>query len=193
MDTTNSITFTSKLTFWDKFKCFYLLHLCSLIFLIRFQKKWEKILIYLCYTSVCGFSLAILVVSYPFVTIKMFIDVFLTLSCFSWVPAITAFLISLKCPSIINLKLSPDNNLGRAPIVKIGDSNSQIVYLKSSLLLDTKNFYLIMCPNYLPKHKSRVFYSFISKSQNTTALSKVNFIASVKPHFKKFIKLHIWC
>jgi hypothetical protein len=33
MDTTNSITFTSKLTFWDKFKCFYLLHLCSLIFL----------------------------------------------------------------------------------------------------------------------------------------------------------------
>ncbi len=31
MDTTENITFTSKLTFWDKFKCFYLLHLYSLI------------------------------------------------------------------------------------------------------------------------------------------------------------------
>lgn len=191
MDSTDSITFTSKLTFWDKFKCFYLLHLCSLIFLIRFQKKWQKILIYLWYASVCGFSLAILVVSYPFITTEMFVDVFLTLSCFSWVPAITAFQISLKCPSIINLKLSPDKSLGKAPIVKIRDSHSQIVYLKNSLLLDTKNFYLIMCPNQLPQHKSRVFYSFISKRQNTATLSKVNFIASVKPHFEKFIKLHI--
>ena len=42
MDTTESITFTSKLTFWDKFKCFYLLHLYSLISLYNI-KKWQRI------------------------------------------------------------------------------------------------------------------------------------------------------
>lgn len=39
MDTTENITFTSKLTFWDKFKCFYLLHLYSLFSLYSI-KKW---------------------------------------------------------------------------------------------------------------------------------------------------------
>lgn len=32
MDTSESITFTSKLTFWDKFKCFYLLDFYGNIF-----------------------------------------------------------------------------------------------------------------------------------------------------------------
>lgn len=38
MDTTENITFTSKLTFWDKFKCFYLLHLYSLFSLYSIKK-----------------------------------------------------------------------------------------------------------------------------------------------------------
>ncbi len=42
MDTTESITFTSKLTFWDKFKCFYLLHLYSLIFFNTISKEVAK-------------------------------------------------------------------------------------------------------------------------------------------------------
>ena len=52
MDTTNSITFTSKLTFWDKFKCFYLLHLYSLISLYN-VKKWQRILGHLIYIFIC--------------------------------------------------------------------------------------------------------------------------------------------
>lgn len=43
MDTTESITFTSKLTFWDKFKCFYLLDFYSRISLY-YAKKWQRIL-----------------------------------------------------------------------------------------------------------------------------------------------------
>ena len=40
MDTAENITFTSKLTFWDKFKCFYVLALYSLFSLYN-TKKWR--------------------------------------------------------------------------------------------------------------------------------------------------------
>ena len=43
MDTTENITFISKLTFWDKFKCFYLLHLYSLFSLYNVKKMAKNI------------------------------------------------------------------------------------------------------------------------------------------------------
>ena len=52
MDTTESITFTSKLTFWDKFKCFYLLDFYSRISLYN-AKKWQRILGHLIYILFC--------------------------------------------------------------------------------------------------------------------------------------------
>ncbi|OOV10607.1 hypothetical protein LL072_09710 [Lactobacillus delbrueckii subsp. lactis DSM 20072] len=48
MDTTESITFTSKLIFWDKFKCFYVLALYSLFSLYNI-KKWQRRLGHLIY------------------------------------------------------------------------------------------------------------------------------------------------
>lgn len=41
MDTTESITFTSKLIFWDKFKCFYVLALYSLFSLYNIKNGKE--------------------------------------------------------------------------------------------------------------------------------------------------------
>lgn len=51
MDTTENITFNSKLTFWDKFKCVYLLDFYSRISLYG-AKKWKRRSGHLVYTYI---------------------------------------------------------------------------------------------------------------------------------------------
>ncbi|MBT8927859.1 hypothetical protein ACXO2V_06595, partial [Lactobacillus delbrueckii subsp. bulgaricus] len=88
MDTTESITFTSKLTFWDKFKCFYLLNLYNLISLTRFQKKSQKILVYLLSGSIWLFELNILI-NYSYLGISSIILALLVISAIIWEPMVT--------------------------------------------------------------------------------------------------------
>ncbi|MGZ1193839.1 hypothetical protein ACXO2V_07980, partial [Lactobacillus delbrueckii subsp. bulgaricus] len=83
------------------------------------------------------------------------------------------------------------NNLDNGSAIKTRVLGSPIVKFENSVLFDTKKFYLMMYYNYIQNHRVQLEYSIISKRQNAAALSKINFIASVKPIFKKFIKLHI--
>ncbi|MBT8907932.1 hypothetical protein BTI73_06945 [Lactobacillus delbrueckii subsp. bulgaricus] len=192
MDTTESITFTSKLTFWDKFKCFYLLNLYNLISLTRFQKKSQKILVYLLSGSIWLFELNILI-NYSYLGISSIILALLVISAIIWEPMVTAFIVAIKSPTVLQLMLTSDhsNNLDNGSAIKTCVLGSPIVKFENSVLFDTKKFYLMMYYNYIQNHRVQLEYSIISKRQNAAALSKINFIASVKPIFKKFIKLHI--
>ena len=105
MDTTESITFTSKLTFWDKFKCFYLLHLYSLISLYNI-KKWQRILGHLIYIFIC-IIVAITLFSDADLGSKLFV-IFCFLS-FFWIPAITSFKVARNIPN--NLFLPRETQL----------------------------------------------------------------------------------
>ena len=87
MDTTENIIFTSKLTFWDKFKCFYVLDLYSLISLYN-AKKWQRRLGHLIYIYIL-IVMPIVIFLEDRLGLKLF-DIFCLLS-FFWVPAITAF------------------------------------------------------------------------------------------------------
>lgn len=192
MDTTESITFTSKLTFWDKFKCFYLLNLYNLISLTRFQKKSQKILVYLLSGSIWLFELNILI-NYSYLGISSIILALLVISAIIWEPMVTASIVAIKSPTVLQLMLTPDhsNNLDNGSAIKTRVLGSPIVKFENSVLFDTKKFYLMMYYNYIQNHRVQLEYSIISKRQNAAALSKINFIASVKPIFKEFIKLHI--
>jgi hypothetical protein len=176
MDTTESITFTSKLTFWDKFKCFYLLHLYSLISLYN-VKKWQRILGHLISDADLG----------P----KLF-DIFCFLS-FFWMPAITSFKVARNIPNNVQLILTPGNatETSNTPSLKVRYSNTRIDRFKNAILFDTPNFYIITCYNNAANKKVRLVYNIISKKQNNDILAKFNFVKTISPDLKKIIKLHI--
>ena len=142
MDTTNSITFTSKLTFWDKFKCFYLLHLCSLIFLYN-VKKWQRILGHLIYIFIC-IIVAITLFSDADLGPKLF-DIFCFLS-FFWMPAITSFKVARNIPNNVQLILIPGNTTetSNTPSLKVLYSDTRIDRFKNAILFDTTNFYILL-------------------------------------------------
>ena len=105
MDTTESITFTSKLTFWDKFKCFYVLALYSLFSLYNI-KKWQRILGHLIYILIC-IIMPVMIFLDDSLGTKLF-DIFCLLS-FFWVPAITSFKGARNIPDSLQLTLTPGN------------------------------------------------------------------------------------
>ena len=189
MDTTNSITFTSKLTFWDKFKCFYLLHLYSLISLYN-VKKWQRILGHLIYIFIC-IIVAITLFSDADLGPKLF-DIFCFLS-FFWMPAITSFKVARNIPNNVQLILIPGNTTetSNTPSLKVRYSNTRIDRFKNAILFDTPNFYIITCYNNAANKKVRLVYNIISKKQNNDILAKFNFVKTISPDLKKIIKLHI--
>ena len=189
MDTTNSITFTSKLTFWDKFKCFYLLHLYSLISLYN-VKKWQRILGHLIYIFIC-IIVAITLFSDADLGPKLF-DIFCFLS-FFWIPAITSFKVARNIPNNLQLILTPGNatETSNTPSLKVRYSNTRIDRFKNAILFDTPNFYIITCYNNAANKKVRLVYNIISKKQNNDILAKFNFVKTISPDLKKIIKLHI--
>jgi hypothetical protein len=189
MDTTNSITFTSKLTFWDKFKCFYLLHLYSLISLYN-VKKWQRILGHLIYIFIC-IIVAITLFSDADLGPKLF-DIFCFLS-FFWMPAITSFKVARNIPNNVQLILIPGNatETSNTPSLKVRYSNTRIDRFKNAILFDTTNFYIITCYNNAANKKVRLVYNIISKKQNNDILAKFNFVKTISPDLKKIIKLHI--
>ena len=189
MDTTNSITFTSKLTFWDKFKCFYLLHLYSLISLYN-VKKWQRILGHLIYIFIC-IIVAITLFSDTDLGPKLF-DIFCFLS-FFWMPAITSFKVARNIPDNLQLILTPGNatETSNTPSLKVRYSNTRIDRFKNAILFDTPNFYIITCYNNAANKKVRLVYNIISKKQNNDILAKFNFVKTISPDLKKIIKLHI--
>ena len=189
MDTTNSITFTSKLTFWDKFKCFYLLHLYSLISLYNI-KKWQRILGHLIYIFIC-IIVAITLFSDADLGPKLF-DIFCFLS-FFWIPAITSFKVARNIPNNLQLILTPGNatETSNTPSLKVRYSNTRIDRFKNAILFDTPNFYIITCYNNAANKKVRLVYNIISKKQNNDILAKFNFVKTISPDLKKIIKLHI--
>ena len=189
MDSTDSITFTSKLTFWDKFKCFYLLHLYSLISLYNI-KKWQRILGHLIYIFIC-IIVAITLFSDADLGPKLF-DIFCFLS-FFWMPAITSFKVARNIPNNVQLILIPGNTTetSNTPSLKVRYSNTRIDRFKNAILFDTPNFYIITCYNNAANKKVRLVYNIISKKQNNDILAKFNFVKTISPDLKKIIKLHI--
>lgn len=189
MDTTENITFTSKLTFWDKFKCFYLLHLYSLFSLYN-VKKWQRILGHLIYIFICIITAINLFLDTDLGT-KLF-DIFCLLS-FFWIPAITAFKVARNVPDNVQLILIP-GNASQTPGVlnlKVRYSDTKIDRFKNAILFDTPNFYIIICYNNAADKKVRLVYNIISKKQNSDILAKFNFVKTISPDLRKVIKLHI--
>lgn len=189
MDTTENITFTSKLTFWDKFKCFYLLHLYSLISLYN-AKKWQRILGHLIYIYIL-IVMPIVIFSDADLGPKLF-DIFGFLS-FFWIPAITALKIAKNVPDNVQLILTP-GNASETPgtlSLKIRYSDTRIDRFKNAILFDTPNFYFIACYDKSAGKKMRLVYNIISKKQNSDILAKFNFVKTISPDLKKVIKLHI--
>ena len=189
MDTTESITFTSKLTFWDKFKCFYLLHLYSLISLYNI-KKWQRILGHLIYIFIC-IIVAITLFSDADLGSKL-LDIFCSLS-FFWIPAITSFKVARNIPNNLQLILTPGNatETPDTPSLKVRYADTKIDRFKNAILFDTPNFYIIICYNNAADKKVRLIYNIISKKQNNNILAKFNFVKTISPDLKKIIKLHI--
>ena len=189
MDTTESITFTSKLTFWDKFKCFYLLHLYSLISLYN-VKKWQRILGHLIYIFIC-IIVAITLFSDADLGLKLF-DIFCFLS-FFWMPAITSFKVARNIPNNVQLILIPGNTTetSNTPSLKVRYSDTRIDRFKNAILFDTTNFYFIVCYNNIADKRVQLVYGIISKKQNNDILAKFNFVKTISPDLKKIIKLHI--
>ncbi|MFV4895581.1 hypothetical protein [Lactobacillus delbrueckii] len=189
MDTTESITFTSKLTFWDKFKCFYLLHLYSLISLYNI-KKWQRILGYLIYIFIC-IIVAITLFSDADLGSKL-LDIFCFLS-FFWIPAITSFKVARNIPNNLQLILTPGNatETSNTPSLKVRYSDTRIDRFKNAILFDTTNFYIIIYYNNVADKRVQLVYSIISKKQNNNILAKFNFVKTISPDLKKIIKLHI--
>ena len=189
MDTTENITFTSKLTFWDKFKCFYLLHLYSLISLY-YEKKWQRILGHLFYIFI-WIDMSVIIFSDADLGPKLF-DIFCLLS-FFWMPAITAFIVARNIPDKIQLVVTPssaDKTPG-APSLRVRYSDTRIEHFKNAILFDTPNFYFIVCYSKPADKKMRLVYNIISKKQNSDILAKFNFVKTISPDLKKVIKLHI--
>lgn len=189
MDTTESITFTSKLTFWDKFKCFYLLHLYSLISLYN-VKKWKRILGHLIYICIL-IVMPIVIFLDDSLGLKLF-DIFCLLS-FFWIPAITSFKVARNIPDNVQLILTPGNatETSNTPSLKVRYSDTRIDRFKNAILFDTPNFYIIICYNNTADKKVRLMYNIISKKQNKSVLEKFNFVKTISPDLKKIIKLHI--
>jgi hypothetical protein len=185
MDTAESITFTSKLTFWDKFKCFYLLDFYSIIFLIRFQKKWQKILIYLLFGSIWLFELNFLI-NYSYLGISSMIPALLVISVVIWEPMLAAFINAVKSPTVLQLVLTPGNKTA-----KVRYSDTRIDRFKNAILLNTTDFYIFICRIDTADKKVRLAYNIISKEQNNSTLTKFNFVKTISPDLKKIIKLHI--
>ena len=184
MDTAESITFTSKLTFWDQFKCFYLLHLYSLISLYNI-KKWQRILGHLIYIFIC-IIVAITLFSNADLGSKLFV-IFCFLS-FFWIPAITSFKVARNIPNNLQLILTP-GNATRSSEVRYSDT--RIDRFKNAILLDTTDFYIFICRISAADKKVRLAYNIISKKQNSSTLAKFNFVKTISPDLKKIIKLHI--
>lgn len=189
MDTTENITFTSKLTFWDKFKCFYVFHLYSLISLYN-AKKWQRILGHLIYIYIL-IVMPIVIFSDADLGPKLF-DIFGFLS-FFWMPAITALKIAKDVPDKVRLILTPGNG-NKTPgalSLKVRFSDTKIDHFKNAILFDTPNFYFIACYDKSAGKKMRLVYNIISKKQNSDTLAKFNFVKTISPDLKKVIKLHI--
>ncbi|MGM9910620.1 MAG: hypothetical protein ACI31N_03290 [Lacticaseibacillus absianus] len=189
MDTTKSITFTSKLTFWDKFKCFYLLHLYSLFSLYSI-KKWQRRLWHLIYILIL-IVMPIAIFLATDLGTKLF-DVFCLLS-FFWIPAITAFKVARNVPDNVQLILTP-GNASETPgtlSLKIRYSDTRIDRFKNAILFDTPNFYFIVCYSKSAGKRVRLVYNIISKKQNKDTLAKFNFVKTISPDLKKVIKLHL--
>lgn len=189
MDTTESITFTSKLTFWDKFKCFYLLHLYSLISLYNI-KKWQRILGHLIYILIC-IIMPVMIFLDDSLGTKLF-DIFCLLS-FFWVPAITSLKGARNIPNNVKLTLTPGKatETPSAPNLKVRYAGCQIDRFNNAILFDTPNFYIIIGYNNPVDKRVRLVYSIISKKQNNDILAKFNFVKTISPDLKKIIKLHI--
>lgn len=189
MDTNEDITFNSKLTFWDKFKCFYVLDLYSLFSLYN-AKKWQRILGHLIYILIC-IVMPITIFSETDFGMKLF-DIFCFLS-FFWMPAITAFKGARKIPDNVKLTLTPGSatETPSTPGLKVRYAGCQIDRFKNAILFDTPNFYIIICYNNPADKKVRLMYNIISKKQNNSVLAKFNFVKTISPDLKKIIKLHI--
>ena len=189
MDTTESITFTSKLTFWDKFKCFYVLALYSLFSLYNI-KKWQRILGHLIYIFIC-IIVAITLFSDADLGPKLF-DIFCFLS-FFWMPAITSFKVARNIPNNVQLILIPGNTTetSNTPSLKVLYSDTRIDRFKNAILFDTTKFYFIVYYNNIADKRVQLVYSIISKKQNNDILAKFNFVKTISPDLKKIIKLHI--
>ncbi len=188
MDTTEDITFTSKLTFWDKFKCFYLLDLYSLFSLYN-AKKWQRILGHLLYIYI-WIAMPVIIFLDDDLGSKIF-DVFCLLS-FFWMPAITAFIVVRKIPDSVQLAFAPSNGSKTSirPGLKACWSNGKIDRFKNAILFDTPNFYFIVLSNKPVNKKVQLVYTIISKKQNSDLLAKFNFVKTILPDLKKVIKLH---
>lgn len=187
MDTGESITFTSKLTFWDRFKCFYLLALYNLIFLMRFQKKWQKILTYLLFGSIWLFELNFLI-NYSYLGISFVIPALLVVSIIIWGPMLDAFIMAIKSPAVLQLILTPGNATRSSAVCY---SDTRIDRFKNAILFDTNDFYIFICSINAADKKVRLAYNIISKEQNSSMLAKFNFVKTISPDLKKIIKLHI--
>jgi len=189
MDTTENITFTSKLTFWDKFKCFYLLHLYNL-FSLHNVKKWQRILGHLIYILML-IDMPVTIFLDTDLGLKLF-DIFCLLS-FFWVPAITALIVARIVPDNVQLILIP-GSASKTPGVlnlKVRYSDTKIDRFKNTILFDTPNFYIIIAYNKTADKKIRLVYNIISKKQNSDILAKFNFVKTISPDLKKVIKLHL--
>lgn len=189
MDTAENITFTSKLTFWDKFKCFYLLHFYSLVSLYN-AKKWQRILGHLIYIFI-WIAMPITISLGTDLGSKIF-DIFCLLS-FFWMPAITALKVARNVPDNVQLILTPGNasKTPSAPSLKVRYSDTKIDRFKNAILFDTPNFYFIVCYSNAAGKKMRLVYNIISKKQNSDILAKFNFVKTISPDLRKVIKLHI--
>lgn len=189
MDTTENIIFTSKLTFWDKFKCFYVLDLYSLISLYN-AKKWQRRLGHLIYIYIL-IVMPIVIFLEDRLGLKLF-DIFCLLS-FFWVPAITAFKGARNIPDKVKLTLTPGKatETPDAPSLKVRYADTKIDRFKNAILFDTPNFYIIIAYNKPDDKKVRLVYNIISKKQNSSVLAKFNFVKTISPDLKKIIKLHI--
>ena len=189
MDTTESITFTSKQTFWDKFKCFYVLALYSLFSLYN-TKKWQRRLWHLIYILI-WIAMPIIIFLDTDLGTKLFY-IFCLLS-FFWIPAITSLKGARKIPDNIQLIFTPENRTKTpgTPSLKARYSNNKIEYFKNAILFDTSNFYIIILSNKLVDKKVHLVYNIISKKQNSDILAKFNFVKTISPDLRKVIKLHI--
>ena len=189
MDTNENITFTSKLTFWDKFKCFYVLALYSLFSLYN-AKKWQRRLGHLIYIYIL-IVMPILIFLDDSLGSKIF-DIFCLLF-FFWVPAITSLKGARNIPNNVKLTLTPGKatETPSAPNLKVRYAGCQIDRFNNAILFDTPNFYIIIGYNNPVDKRVRLVYSIISKKQNSSVLAKFNFVKTISPDLKKAIKLHI--
>ncbi len=189
MDTTEDITFTSKLTFWDKFKCFYVLDLYSL-FSLYYAKKWQRRLGHLIYI-LFWIVIPIAIFLETSIGLKLF-DIFCLLS-FFLIPAITALIVARKIPDKVQLILTPSNanKASDPPSLKVRYSDTKIDRFNNAILFDTPNFYIIIGYIKPADKKVRLMYNIISKKQNSDILAKFNFVKTISPDLKKVIKLHI--